>query len=58
MNALRLQAFLYLLMRDELPTGKVAAIVEELRMPVTSHDFSGNPLAEYALSLAKQILEN
>ncbi len=53
-----LEVFLYMLMRDHLPTGKVEMIVTEAvnaPMPVT---FTNGWLAKYANDLASSLIEN
>ena len=45
----RLQTFLYLLMRDELPTGAVARLVAESETPTSS--FTATGIADYAREL-------
>jgi len=54
-----LQCFLYLLMRDKLPTGKVEKIMEEIRAVRAQGlaiNFSAPRLAEYAAELAFELL--
>jgi hypothetical protein len=53
-----LAAFLYLLMRDHLPTGKVESIMEGLRAMTAGGGaivFSASDLVSYARSLAAEI---
>ena len=57
MNKDRLVAFLYLLMRDELPTGRVVTIINELNKDATSYKFTSKHLAAYATELADRLLE-
>ena len=55
----RLQAFLYLLMRDELSTGRVFRIVEEVREIPNEHvDYSNTQLAEMAKGYADKIRDD
>lgn len=52
----RLQAFLYVLMRDELSTGHVFRIVEEVHNITDDHvDYSNAHLAEMARGYADKI---
>jgi len=54
-----LQCFLYLLMRDELSTGKVEKIMDRIRTLRTKNEtvqFSATRLAEYAAELAFELL--
>lgn len=57
----RLQAFLYILMRDKLTSGGVEAVMDHLRSidknKAESVKFSAPHLAAYALELADEILE-
>lgn len=58
----KLTGFLYVLLRDHLPAGRVEEIVSShIENPValgTEHfQFSNKPLAEYAKELAERILE-
>ena len=52
----KLECFLYLLMRDELPCGVVARIVQEIEKSGKQHFvFSNSHLANYALELASRL---
>ncbi len=42
---LRLKSFLYILMRDQLPTGKVEAVMEHLRALRPLYGSASNPAA-------------
>ena len=55
-----LTIFLYLLMRDYLPTGEVAKIVKEIEESIDGKEpiFTAKGLGEYAEELAKRILTN
>ena len=44
----KLQIFLYLLMRDELPTGKVARLIQEVEKVSEQPSFTNGHLAEMA----------
>ena len=56
----KLVLFLYLLMRDELPTGKVECIMQQIRTLVSSNTviYSSHQLESYARDLASEILES
>jgi hypothetical protein len=51
----KMVAFLYLLMRDHLPTGEVAEIVMDLEKRGGSYNFSNGWLAKYAVDLTKRL---
>jgi len=52
--------FLYLLMRDELPTGKVERIMQQIRTLVLPNTviYSSHQLERYARDLASEMLES
>lgn len=50
----RLVTFLYLLMRDELPTGKVEALIKEVEL-APKPMFTGVYLESYARQLAERL---
>lgn len=54
----KLVLFLYLLMRDELPTGKVERIMQQIRTLVLSNTviYSSHQLESYARDLTNEIL--
>lgn len=56
-----LQAFLYLLMRDQLPTGKVESVMDQIRevrkKGMDGVNFSAPSLALYAAELAEELLQ-
>lgn len=52
----RLQAFLYLLMRDKLPTADVASIVQDIEQSDGMDVFTAKGMADYADELAGRIL--
>lgn len=52
----RLQAFLYLLMRDKLPTADVAGIVKDIEHSDGTDVFTAKGMADYADELAGRIL--
>lgn len=53
----RLIAFLYMLMRDKLPTGEVERLVREVEKLTEGNIpfFSNGPLEEYSIELAHRI---
>lgn len=56
-NVNKLQAFLYLLMRDELPTGAVVKVVNQVTaMPPEEVTYTSEHLAAYAKQLAERLL--
>jgi len=52
---MKLQAFLYILVRDHLPFGEVERIVMDLEQHPDSYTFSEEHLAEYAADLATRL---
>ena len=65
MEKQNLKLFLYLLMRNELPTGKVVALIKEVEACMADEDladinrqivYTAEILAEYADQLADRIL--
>jgi len=52
----RLTCFLYLLMRDDLPAGKVEQIVREAASSKGKCMFSNGWLAQYAHNLSKELI--
>lgn len=58
-NTEHLATFLYLLMRDELPTGKVARIIQEVEKNKSHFDveFSNRNLSGMAREYAERILK-
>ena len=63
-NVNKLQAFLYLLMRDELPTGAVVKVVNQVTaitecatsLPPEEVTYTSEHLAAYAKQLAERLL--
>lgn len=54
----KLKCFLYLLMRDELPCGKVARIAQEIsRCDKKIYTYSNKGLAEYADEVMRELTE-
>lgn len=52
----KLQLFLYLLMRDELPPGTIEKIAQETETPeFNGHQYCNGWLAQYANDLAKRL---
>lgn len=55
-NAMKLTTFLYLLMRDTVPTGEVARIVKEIESSLDQEPcFTNKHLASYAEEIAKKL---
>lgn len=52
----RLQAFLYLLMRDKLPTSDIIELVQNIEKSTGGFVFTAKPLADYADELAGRIM--
>jgi len=53
---MKLQAFLYILVRDHLPFGEVERIIADLeRCEPAGYSFSNEQLAEYAADLATRL---
>ena len=56
----RLQVVFYLVMRDDLPAGKLLKHIKEvehLAEKGLAPDFTAKPLAEYAAQLVKRVME-
>lgn len=52
---MKLKAFLYLLMRDDVVCGRVAQLVNESNKAAENADFSNPHLARYAAELAERL---
>jgi len=52
----RLTAFLYFLMRDELPPGKVQEILDEIGLPGEEIEYTNGWLANYSKWMADEII--
>jgi hypothetical protein len=50
-----LVAFLYLLMRDHLPCGRVEDILEDIGPAPFGHEFTNGFLAQHAEDIAKRL---
>jgi hypothetical protein len=53
---LRIQALLYLLMRDHLPTGNVVKLIRELPIVPTEATYTSHELQSYAARLALEVV--
>ncbi len=51
----KLKCFLYMLMRDELPCGKVAQIMQEIAKLPEITNYSNEGLAEYADEVMREL---